>query len=537
MRRKKKSEIEISPVLEDFKKGRLFIEDELTKRKVSKELIQENVLVFEELFLRIIDQKVADSNITIWIKERISETRVMVDFGGRRFNINYDDVDEFNPGAIILSKYEEKIGYAYRSNENSIGIIARRTQDRMWIWSLIAVATAIVTYSILACTLDAGQQDFVCVNVVYRIEMLFGNAMIMISSPVTFFSLVTNVTDVYVKADRGRSLGSFFVRILKASSIAILVALLIYYVTRPLMNSIYQQAGMNEFENNSANFYSTFRGYFLNMVPDNIFDIFITISPFPLVLIAFITSAAICSSNRHFDGIKSLNDNINAFFSRILYIIAMFMPIAAYLAILDSLLTSGFNTLFFIAILILFVLIGSALVMAIYLIPVARAGINPIEFVRTCMPLFIENFKINSSIDAVPFNTRFCNRHFGTDIKLLDKELPVLAQISQSGNSYMITLFSLMFMSFTGATLSITTVVMLAILVFILSIGAPGQPGSILIGLIIVFSFAGISFELMCVAIYIEVFFGRLLPLMNVFGDITSVVVYSHEKVKKENKK
>ena len=64
----------------------------------------------------------------------------------------------------------------------------------------------------------------------------------------------------------------------------------------------------------------------------------------------------------------------------------------------------------------------------------------------------------------------------------------------------------------------------IAVLVLFLSIGVPNQPGSILIGMLIITYYLQAN-ELILVAIYAEVFFGALRNAINVVGDIVTVAI------------
>lgn len=81
----------------------------------------------------------------------------------------------------------------------------------------------------------------------------------------------------------------------------------------------------------------------------------------------------------------------------------------------------------------------------------------------------------------------------------------------------------LLIVSSNGA-LSWWNYLLLAVLVIFLSIGAPNQPGSILIGMLIIIHYLNIP-NILPVAIYCEVLLGTLQNLVNVVGDIVMSVI------------
>ena len=153
-----------------------------------------------------------------------------------------------------------------------------------------------------------------------------------------------------------------------------------------------------------------------------------------------------------------------------------------------------------------------------------KGGVRIGAFVRGLPPMVWENFKINSAIDAVPFNIRYCVRKFGYSRQRLSENLPILAQTNQDGNCYLITLISMIFVFLLGVEVSWMHIVAIAVLVLFLSVGAPNQPGSMLIGILIITFFLKAD-QLISIAIYAEVFFGSLQNIINVIGDIVTVAI------------
>ena len=67
-------------------------------------------------------------------------------------------------------------------------------------------------------------------------------------------------------------------------------------------------------------------------------------------------------------------------------------------------------------------------------------------------------------------------------------------------------------------------VIVIAIIVVFLSFGAPNQPGSILIGTLIIALFLKAD-VLIPTAVYLEVFFGGIQNMINVTGDVVTIAI------------
>jgi Na+/H+-dicarboxylate symporter len=111
--------------------------------------------------------------------------------------------------------------------------------------------------------------------------------------------------------------------------------------------------------------------------------------------------------------------------------------------------------------------------------------------------------------------------------KKLESSFPVLAEINLDGNCFFITLIPLVLMFTSNAEVTLLNMVLVGVLAFFLSLGAPNQPGSILIGILVVLNFMQAD-HLIPSAFVFEVIFGGVLNLINVTGSI--VTIYEIEK-------
>ena len=161
---------------------------------------------------------------------------------------------------------------------------------------------------------------------------------------------------------------------------------------------------------------------------------------------------------------------------------------------------------------------------AYYEVRLSIKGVNVKGFITKFCPLLIENLKINSAIDAAPFNIRYCVKTYGFNRERLKDSIPVLAQINLDGNCYLLTLCALMFIYTIDINVSWLDITLISVLILFVSMGAPNQPGSCMIGIMMIICYFNV-YNLITVAIYIEVFLSGILNLTNVVGDIVTVAV------------
>jgi Na+/H+-dicarboxylate symporter len=98
----------------------------------------------------------------------------------------------------------------------------------------------------------------------------------------------------------------------------------------------------------------------------------------------------------------------------------------------------------------------------------------------------------------------------------------VLAQTSLDGNCFILMLLATIFIFVANCPVSRLNVVVVALIVLFLSFGAPNQPGSILIGMLIILTYLN-SGAAVSMALCFELFCGALQNILNVISSIVMV--------------
>jgi Na+/H+-dicarboxylate symporter len=207
-----------------------------------------------------------------------------------------------------------------------------------------------------------------------------------------------------------------------------------------------------------------------------------------------------------------------------LHVVMYAFPFFCFLALLYPLLEYGFADLLFILYIVALSAASLVILAAFYLIRLLIGGVKLKPFLKHLPTLLKENFKIGSVIDAVPYNIRYCVKNFGMDRKRISDKFTILAQINLDGNCYLIMLMGMLFVFMMVTSASWYHIIVIAIMVIFLSFGAPNQPGSILIGTLIIALFLKAD-DLIPTAVYLEVFFGAIQNLINVTGDLVTVAI------------
>ena len=516
---------------EDYPAAADLVEETLQLNRINRVTHTETMMIFEALYHNL-QEKLTNSNgtVTLMVKRGLSGLKIIFGFAGGMMDPVKGD-SSFSPETQILETYSDKIDYSYRFGHNKVEIEVSKSVQLMQLIYFASIFAAILAYALIQYSMDTATQHSMRTNIIMPLEQLFANAMIMVAAPVTFFSLLKNRIHAYIASEWNANVRRLYRASTGSSIIAVLLAVgAAMAITRStkLANNVFSNIGELQLDFSIS---ETISG----LLPSNIFEPFITISPFPLIILAFMMTYAFFSAGKHFNLINQLIDALYVIFSRLLSMIMFSLPFFLFVSFLDVLMQRGYEILVFLLQTFALVLAGLILLMLYYFARLLRAKINPFSFLRKLIPLLWENFLIGSCIDAVPYNIRWCMQNLKLDRKKLQESMPVMAQINLDGNCFLIAMTSLLFISYSGTPVSFLNLTGIGILVFFLSMGAPNQPGSCLIGLLIIFYHMNAT-ALVPYAIFTEVLLGGLQNLINVLGDIITVMVDNPEERAEKNK-
>ena len=514
--------IEIPLKQESYESADRFIKQWLMQKRIDERNTFETMLLFEALFHDMIEQGYCqDTILTIKAQKNFGEYSITLGFEGETYIPSIkNDQKSISPELQIVEAYSDKVGYRYRLGYNRVSIVVKRNNNSSLIYCFIAILLAVPAAIALINFVSADKLLSLDEKFFQPVIKQFANAMLMIGAPVTFFSLVKNLTDIYILSEKNSSARKLQIKTIVTSFIAVILAL----VTGPLIADILysHQGALGNIGLLSSGMNMT---EFINsLVPGNIFEPFETIMPFPIIILSLLLTYALCSIGEYFGAVHRFINISLELFSKMLTVVMFTLPFFCFFAALSMLTIDGMENLMITLKLLIVIALSMFVISAFYLVRLIIGKVKILPFVKHLPALLWENFKISSVIDAVPFNIRYCSRKYGYDRKRLSENLPILAQTNLDGNCFLIMLISMSFIFLLGIEISWLQIIGIAFLILFLSVGAPNQPGSIMIGILIITLYLKAD-ELMLIAIFAEVFFGWLQNIINVIGDIVTAAI------------
>ena len=525
--------IDVRADTEGYREAHSYIGNTLKQKRVARETIAETMLIFESLFY-IIQKEAAEDDplLNIVISEYMDDIRIRIGFEGRMIDLfDYAD-DDLRPESRILHAYADKIDCSYYSGYNNIKISVRRSYSRYIASGLGGILAAFLVYFPIRQFVSPDGQQQLLDGIIIPVASLFGKGILMIGAPVTFLSLVRNMTDTYMQAERNSRVRKLQLSTISTSvaaiGFAVIIGLLLFVIGGNSLSGFFAGEGVQDIFADSIS----------QLMPEDIFTPFQDISPFPLLIFASMVTYACCLVGKYYKPIRFAFDAAYALFSRMLSMILFMLPLFLFTAVLEALMAAGGAYLGLIVILVIIIFCSLPVILLFYILRLIAAGFRLRDlpsFIKQLIPQLGENFMISSAIDAVPYNVRYCSRNYGLQRSTLEESLPVLAQINLDGNCFIIALIAMTLLSGNPAGVTVMDILWLAALVLFLSLGAPNQPGSCAIGVVVVTTYMHMD-GMVTAAIMLEFIFGGLLNLINVMGDIVTVVAMDAREKREERK-
>ena len=519
MKEKRVTSIELPAAKENIDQALRFFRQRLDDEAISKEIVMETMLVIEALFHNLLAQGLSrKTTLNLSCRKNLGNVVIQIRYKGKMAYLFSEEDDEISPENHILQAYEDRLNSSYISGINSFQITVKRKHLRSLLYCGIGILCAFLAYLPIRGLMTKDEQHNIVVNYLQPIQQVFGNAAFMIGAPVTFLSLLRNLTNTYILSERDSIVRRLGIKAVTTSVISILLAIIMGF----LLLSHYQIPGVYV-ERESA---GGLTELIAEIIPASIFEPFETVSPIPLIVLALINTYALCSSGKHFMKLKQTVDICYSVFSSMIGLVLYVFPCIFFVMFLELLLINDLVILQFLIGGSLLILAGSASLAVFYLIRLKIGGVKILSFLKKIPSLLMENCRINSAIDAVPFNIRYCVRNYGMNRKRLERMLPILDQIMFDGNCYLLMSVALFIAFCLGVNITWFILLITALLVFFLSLGAPNQPGGMLIGSMIILKYFGLNdTKYTFIAIFFEAALGIVQNLINTTGDIVTATI------------
>lgn len=283
----------------------------------------------------------------------------------------------------------------------------------------------------------------------------------------------------------------------------------------------------------------------LDVVPSNITAVFSS-NTSVLAIVFLAVATGLCMNKLGFEKtatmrrlLQELNDIVTVFLN---FVVTKFAPIAIFLLISRTFATYGIEyirpAVVYMVLTVILLLVYLFIGYPIYVIVGTR--LNPATFMRKIMGVILFGFSTSSSAATLPMNYETCVKRMGVDKQVASFVLPLGMTINMDGTAIMQVVATLFIAGAAGYDVSIGSLIVIALLALVASVGTPAAPGAGAVILFTILSGVGFTNDAALMAYSLILAINRpiemLVTSLNCVGDsVASLYVAKSEKLLKED--
>ncbi len=369
------------------------------------------------------------------------------------------------------------------------------------------------------------------IGIFYILGQLFVNALQLVIVPMVFTSIALAMCKISDTKKLGRISYKTILGFLSTSVFALALAGIVGFVIKNLgfftanVENVTAQTGTASSTNPLT--------IIVNAVPNNIFAAFSSNgSVLAVVFVAVITGLCINTLGDKIKSLKNLLEDINSIITVFLsFVITKFGPAAIFVLITRTFAIYGIENLkpalvyvlTTVIALLVFLVFGYAIFIAV------GAKLNPVKFVKKIGKVALFGFSTSSSAATLPLNTETTTEELGVSKDVASFILPLGMTINMNGTAIMQVIAAIFIATSAGYDVTVSNIIVIALLALIASIGTPAAPGAGAIILFTVLTGMGYNNDSVILAYSLILAINRpiemLVTSLNVVGDAAACVV------------
>ena len=432
---------------------------------------------------------------------------------------------------ILLLHYQDILKFTHKKNANHVRISVTSSSRSLYL-TCGALLAAIVMGSLLSLLGPMGWINTLNTYALIPVKTMYMNALKMIAAPIVFFSIVGCFSRQGNPSELGRIGGKILGLYLLTTIIAVSVGIGIFKVFTPGNPSI--AAGLTADVSSLTNqaVHVSIKDILVGIVPSNILAPFLESNMLQLIFLAILSGVVLGQMGRPVEPFEIISE----FFMKLAMLIMRTTPIAVFCAILSMILGAGLSSLLSVLGLFFTFLVGLLCMIIIYCLILLISGLSPLHFLRKYGGTMLQVFSIASSNASITVNVEACQKKLGISPRIYSLSIPLGATINMDGTSILLAVQALTLAKIYGINVSGNMLFSLALSIIVMSIGAPGVPGSGLIILSMLLTQLGVPVEGVALVMGIGPLVGMFISMCNCLGDvvITTAVAKSEKQIDME---
>ena len=396
--------------------------------------------------------------------------------------------------------------------------------------TLGAMILGIVAGMVLSAVAPGEMNSALNENVLVPVKTMYMNALKMIVAPVVFFSIVSCIVRFSDLSELGRVGGRVIVLFLATTCVAVAVGVASFLLFKPGQPLDAGQVVADASSITSQKMDVSIKDMIVNIVPANFLKAFIDSNMLQLIFMAVLCGVAAGLIGKYSEMVKSIFEAFNELFLKVTTLIIRVMPLAVFCAICSMMLTMGLDTIRSVLGILGTFLFGLAVMALLYcLILLVLGRMNPGPFMKKYAPMLLQVFSMASSNASIPINMEACKK-LGIDKKIYSLSIPLGATLNRDGTCIHLAVFALALAQTYGVEVTGATLVGMIVSIIVLSMGAPGIPGSGLICLSVLLAQINVPVEAIGLVMGIDALAGMFRTVGNCMGVVAVSMVVARKE-------
>lgn len=522
-----------------------YVESGLEKLKSNRHDFATAMVMAEESIVMLMEHTSEHGEIEITFRRIFDGASLNISAAGEAFDlaesgsfagdISGGGLDRDTENAIrgmILRARADIFRYKNKARRNTIQIIVKRA-DRMQLYlTLGALFLSVVLGTLFKMFLPQEVQDGLNTHLLTPVKTMFLNALKMIIGPVVFFSIVSCLSQFDSLRDLGKIGAKVMGMYLFTTLIAVVVGVGVFFTVRPgnaALSSLVTDAADSAIQAASAAQISILDTV-VGIVPSNFVKPFLETNMLQIIFMAVVCSATVGMIGDYSKPLRDFFESCNMLFLKITTLIVKFIPLAVLCSMTSLVMMTGTDMFLAIMGFLGTFLLGLAVMICVYCLLVFLIGkLNPVIFLKKHMPVMLTNFSLASSNAAMPFNIKSC-RNLGVSQKVCAFSIPLGATVNMDGSCIYMAVAGLFLAKVFGIEPDGAAMFSMIFSIIVLSVGAPGIPGSGLVCLSVLLVQLGVPAEAISLIMGIDSLLGMFRVAINSTGDVAvSLIVAKTE--------
>lgn len=520
------------------------IEEKLRHCKLKSKEITKSTLASEEVIHTLLEHSGKPDPMYLSVRRFLDEVFIEISIPGDEFpfekelnigeNVYTEDLDpetERTIRSMILKSFMGDLKYRHRAGMNTVRISVVKSRNAMLYRTLGAMLLAIVLGFIGKNLIPESALLLVDDNLLTPVKTMYMNALKMIVAPVVFFSIVSCIGQFTDLSEIGKIGGKALSLYGLTTIVATLIGTGVFYLFRPgTPGSFVLDTTAAVAETQTINI--SIKEMIVNIVPSNFFSPFLEAEMMQLIFLAILCGIAVGMIGKYSRILSDFFLACNELFLKITTLIMKFMPLAVFCSFFSMILKTGIDALLSILGILGAFTVAIALLMAFYcLLILVFARLNPIPLWKKYAPTMAQVFSTASSNASLPINMEACKK-LGISQKVYSLSLPLGATMNMDGTCVFLSLFSFALAQVCGITIPPAALVSVIFSIIVLSVGAPGIPGSGLVCLSVLLAQLNVPIEVVTLVMGIDTLLGMIRTMNNCLGDVAvSTIVAKTEGI------